>query len=253
MSLQEIDKLLDYELPTAQLYPLPQLVKYYTDNGFKYEDVFKKYEFVFPYDKQWKNWYRAVKQIADRRNFTTKPIKRQISNIWRYKLGDNERICYSEELIGTDTKTGRDYSFKHIQGVYFYHRITHEYDEAKDDYVPKLKGVDKSYWINYNPDMLTELYKYKPVNREQKKFVVVMGRTYGGQYIFSEEEYQSGSIEKLTKTALTAKGLKKADVLEDVDQDDLNRALNLILKNPRALDTLANHINLSKKTQNTSK
>jgi len=266
MSTQQLDKLLDYEIPTTPLYPLPQLVRHYEGyiayyNANKegnvkpltYNDLVEKYPQVFTYDKMWRNWYKSVKQIADRRQLTTKPIKRQISNIWRYKQGDNERICYSEELIGIDTKTGRDYPFKHIHGVYFQHRINQEYDEAKDDYVPKLKGVEKIYWLDYKPEMLTELYKYKPVNREQKKFVVVMDRTYGGQYIFNEEEYQSNSIERLTKVALSSKGLKKAEVTEEVDTDDLNRALNILLKNPQAMSTLANHLNLQKKTQNTTK
>lgn len=256
------ESVLNYEIQEP-IYPIPDVVKHYEpyiayQNSVRddktrimtFEDILKKYPNVFPYDDAFRRWYRATKQIADRRNLRSEPFKRRINSIWRYKLGDKEKVVYSESFTGIDTKTGKEITFKHLWGLYNVHRIVSEYDETLDDFVPKLKGVEKVYWLDYTPELMDDLFKYKPLDSEQIKTVVVMNRTYGGLDVFKEHEYRNETIDRLTRLALSAKGLKPSDINVETNPDDIKQALEVVLKSPEALNAIANHVNLQKKTSN---
>jgi len=256
------ESVLEYDIKEP-IYPIPQVVKHYEpyiayQNSVRddktrimtFDDILKKYPNVFPYDEAFKRWYRNTKQIADRRKLRSEPFKRKINAIWRYKLRDKEKVVYSESFTGIDTKTGKEITFKHLWGLYSVHRIVNEYDDAADDFIPKLKGVEKMYWLDYSPELIEDLMKYKPLDSEQIKMVVVMNRTYGGLDVFKEPEFRDQSIDKLTRLALSAKGLKPSEVNMEAKPDDIKQALDIILKSPDALNAIANHINLQKKTSN---
>jgi hypothetical protein len=240
-----------YEIETP-LYPLPELVKYYTENGFDYNYVYDKHVDMFPYDRQWHDWWRAVKQVAKARKLQTEPIKREVTVIYRYKVGDKEKLVWSERFIGIDTKTGKNTTFKHLRGVYWRHIIETEYNEATDNYEPKLKGQVKIYSIDYKPEMLDELFRYAPINDPQELHVVVMNNTYAGNGFFNREEYKNLTIENLCRIALAAKGLThtnyKLSEFKDKDPEDVTQALKVVINDPKALELIANLVkqNLTK-------
>lgn len=228
-----------YEI-TNDLYPIPELVQYYTANGFKYDEIYNKRPELFPYDQQWRDWNRDVRQVAKARNLQMQPIIREVPVIYRYKLGDSEKMVWSERFKGINTKTGKVVTFKHLNGVYQRHLIETEYDEDTNAYIAKLRGVEKVYYNDFNRDTLTELFKYAPIGKPQNYFVVVMNRTRGGLGLFSQNEFRDSSIETLTKLALSAKGLVHTTYnIETDDKDEVGEALKVIINDPRALEALA--------------
>lgn len=188
------------------LYPHPDLLNYYLVNKAVYSPT------QGSKDDEYKNWYRLVREDSDISGAPPRPITREVSQIIRLKVAGKDYLMYSETLTGQDHEF-IPRPFFHTYGSYVKpgFRRLYNYDTQTATIVTTGQ-LDTVYFIEYNPQLIDELYNAGADNQEVELLVNVgdlNSKQYGGRGFYTLEEFRNLPLDDLARIGRDGKGMFK--------------------------------------------
>lgn len=182
------------------LYPHRDLRKHHEDHKIEY------YKHQGSYDDAYNNWYQIVRADHDISGAPKRPIYREISQIMRLKSSGKEYLTYGETLIGFDHENN-PVPFFHTYGSYIkpYFRTVYNY-ETRKAHVIRSGQHETIFFIEFNKDLLNELFAAGPDNMDIELLVTVGSMQYGGRGFYTYDEFRDLSIEELARMGREGKG-----------------------------------------------
>lgn len=189
-----------YELKHP-LYPHHDLLEYHTQHKIKYQP------YQGAYDDAYNQWYQLVRADHDFSGAPIRPIQREISQIIRLKSSGNEYLLYGETLFGQDHENNT-IPFFHTYGQYMKPSFKTVYNyELKTANTIRSGGVETIYFLKLDKDLLEELYKAGPDDKDIELLVNVGSKQYGGRGFFTYEDYRDLTLEELARQGRDSKGM----------------------------------------------
>jgi hypothetical protein len=189
-----------YEL-NHPLYPNQELLRYYNDHKILYQP------YQGSYDDAYNNWYQLVRADHDISGAPKRPIYREISQIIRIKSSGKEFLKYSETLWGYDHEQN-PIPFFHTYGEYTKPAFKKVYNyETKTASTIRSGLVETVYFIEYNKNMIDELYAAGPDNMDIELLVNVGSKQYGGRGFFTYDQFRDMTLEELGRIGNSGKGM----------------------------------------------
>jgi hypothetical protein len=200
-----------YELDHP-LYPHKDLLKYFADHKIAYTP------YQGGYDDAYRNWYQLVRADHDLSGAAIRPITREISQIIRFKSSGKEFLKYSETLWGLD-HDNNPIPFFHTYGEYIKPNFKQVYNyETRTASTIRSGSVETVYFIEFNKDLIDQLYEAGPDNMDIELLVNVGSKQYGGRGFYTYEEFRNLSIEELGKIGNAGKNMFTQNVITTPQQ-----------------------------------